>query len=168
MSRLVKTLWFCLGGLALSSAAAAQSGAGLEMDQNRIQQVMQSCLEGTGGDSTSDSSQARKCTQDYVNDCLEGAGYSGAGQRQCWGAIESYWSAQIETRTQRLEAGAPAAFKRYVRDTAGTAERWTKDRCAFYALLHGAWVGPAQARCLVETMIDRAVDLEVLEQNQGG
>lgn len=151
--------------LAASPPALAQTGAGLELGQDQIQQFMQSCLEGTGGDQTSDSSQARKCTQDYYSLCADGGGYTGEAQRQCWGALETYWAAVVQRKGQEIEGAAPANLKRYVADFARAEEAYRKERCKFWEYLSGPWTGPGFARCQVDTLIDRAVDLEVIQQN---
>ncbi len=151
--------------LVAAPVAQAQTGAALETNQDEIRQSIQNCLEGTGGDAVSDSSQARKCSADYYERCADGGGDTAATQRQCWGALESYWASVVAQSAQRIEAAAPAKLKRYVEESGREEERYRKERCRFYQYLEGPWAGPAEARCLTETLIDRAVDLEVIQQN---
>lgn len=165
MSRYWIHLSFLVCALLLPFGAQAQSGAALEIDQNRIKQFFQNCLEGTGGDQESDSSQARSCTRSYFSQCSEAGGSTANQQRACWGALESYWSSVVALRAKRIEGVAPAKLKRYVQDSARAEERYRKERCQFYRYLQGAWTGPAEAKCLTDTLIDRAVDLQVIQEN---
>ncbi len=151
--------------LLLPQGLRAQDGSSLEIDQARLEQYMQNCLEGTGGDEVSDSSQARKCTADYYSQCADTGGFTVNMQRQCWGALETYWSAVAAKRAKRIEGVAPAKLKRYVQESGRAEERYRKERCAFYRELQGDWIGPAEAKCLTDTIIDRAVDLQVIESN---
>jgi len=162
MSTLVR---FCTAVLAAMPLLLAAAGSASAQSEGRLQAFMDNCLEGTGGDPVSDTNEARKCTHDYYGQCTQAAGETGAAQRQCWGELESYWAGVIAARTQRLEAGAPDAIKRYVGRTAKAAETYAKERCGFYSLLKAPWTGPASARCLTETLIDRAVDLQVMLEN---
>ncbi len=164
MHRFLLLLAF-LGSLLLPAFASAQTGAGLELDQDRIDQFFRSCLEGTGGDPKSDSSQARKCTNSYYAQCAEGGGYSVTAQKQCWAALETYWDSVAKHRAKRIENIAPANLKRYVTESARAEERYRKERCRFYQYLNAPWTGPAHARCLTDTLIDRAVDLQIIEEN---
>ncbi len=164
MHRFLLLLAF-LGSLLLPAFASAQTGAGLELSQDRIDRFFQSCLEGTGGDPQSDSSQARKCTKDYYAQCAESEGYTADAQHQCWGALESYWDAVGKKRAKRIENIAPADLKRYVVESGRAEERYRKERCRFYDYLKAPWTGPAHAKCLTDTLIDRAVDLQIIEEN---
>ncbi len=75
------------------------------------------------------------------------------------GALESYWASVVELRAKRIEGVALANLKRYVTQSGRAEERYRKERCAFYRHLKGPWTAPAEAKCLTDTLIDRAVDL---------
>ncbi len=165
MTRHWMQLPFLALALMFAPAAAAQTGSALELDQDRIKHFFQNCLEGTGGDQQSDSSQARSCTKSYYSQCAESGGFTATQQRDCWGALESYWSSVVKLRAKRIEGVAPANLKRYVQESGRAEERYRKERCQFYRYLKGPWTGPAEARCLTDTLIDRAVDLQVIQEN---
>ena len=86
-------------------------------------------------------------------------------QKARFEAIEVGPSGEDDVMGPLISAKQKQRVERYIAESGREEERYRKERCRFYQYLEGPWTGPAEARCLTETLIDRAVDLEVIQQN---
>ncbi|MEO1191821.1 MAG: hypothetical protein AAFY02_08700 [Pseudomonadota bacterium] len=155
--------WYLCLGLVLLLPQTAWSQSAQELNQDRIRGYVQNCLEGTGGSEQTDSSQSRQCTLNYHRQCAETGDSSVTAQKKCWTALGDYWSGEIRRRTERIAAVAPTELKRWTTESAQAEEAYRKKRCHLYRTIKAPWAGPAEAKCITYSLIERAVDLEVLE-----